>query len=218
MSTSRVRRRRKVRLGRSSNGMLMTPAEFDAVEDFDDRYVYELIRGVVIVSPPPGIGERDPNGELGYLLRRYQDDHPEGHRLDLTVSEQEIYLPDSRRRADRAVWVGLGRLPDTTKDVPSIVVEFVSKRKRDRVRDFEEKRREYLDVGVLEYWVIDRFTRTMTVFRRPPAEPAETVVPESGVYRTPLLPGFELPLARILTIADRWAKPAQPRRRGGPQP
>ena len=54
MSTSRVRKRRRVRLGRSSNGMLMTPAEFDAVEDVDERYVYELVRGVVIVSPPPG--------------------------------------------------------------------------------------------------------------------------------------------------------------------
>jgi hypothetical protein len=26
------------------------------------------------------------------------------------------------------------------------------------------------------------------------------------VYQTPLLPGFELPLARLLTLADRWKR------------
>jgi Uma2 family endonuclease len=95
-------------------------------------------------------------------------------------------------------------MPDPEKDLPSIVVEFVSKRHRDRVRDYEEKRRDYLAAGVQEYWIIDRFRRIMTVYRRPPVEPAELVVKESDVYRTPLLPGFELPLARLLKVADDW--------------
>lgn len=29
---------------------------------------------------------------------------------------------------------------------------------------------------------------------------------EKQTYETPLLPGFELPPARLLTLADRWAK------------
>ena len=70
---------------------------------------------------------------------------------------------------------------------PAIVVEFVSKRHRDRVRDYEEKRRQYLAIGVQEYWIIDRFQRIMTVL--PPAgrvEPAEQIIKENEVYRTPL--------------------------------
>lgn len=211
MSISHARPR--LRIGRHSNGMFMTPEEFDAATNFDRRYVYEIVRGVLIVSPPPGESERDPNEELGYWLRRYKDDHPQGAILDKTLSEQYIHLPDSRRRADRAIWVGLGRVPDVRKDVPAIVVEFVSKRKRDRTRDYEIKRQEYLDLGVTEYWVIDRFQRTMTVFRREPAQPAKTVVPADGVYRTPLLPGFELPLARLLGVADDW-DPAKPGNKG----
>ena len=31
-------------------------------------------------------------------------------------------------------------------------------------------------------------------------------VAEKEVYRTDLLPGFELPLARLLAAADRWKK------------
>jgi hypothetical protein len=46
----------------------------------------------------------------------------------------------------------------------------------------------------------------MTIFRRAPAERAEEVIPGDGVYRTPLLPGFELLLAPILATAAHWTK------------
>jgi Uma2 family endonuclease len=213
MSTARVGRSRKYTLGLSSNGMLMTPEEFDRRQDFDPRYSYELIHGVLIVSPPAGEAERDPNGELDYLLRNYRETHPAGAAIDKTLSEQYVHLPSCRRRADRVIWIGLGRIPDLKQDVPAIVVEFVSRRRRDRVRDYEEKRREYLAVGIQEYWIIDRFRRTMTVVRRSPGEPEELVIKENDVYRTSLLPGFELPLARLLKLADDWSGSSQESRR-----
>jgi len=215
MSTARVRRPNTARLGRLSNGMLMTPEEFDAATDFDELYCYELIHGVLIVSPPPGESERDPNGELEYLLRAYQSGHEAGSALDKTLSEQYVHLSDSRRRADRVIWAGLGRIPDPKTDVPAIVVEFVSNRQRDRVRDYEEKRRQYLAVGVQEYWIIDRFRRIMTVFRGRPGEPAEQIIKENEVYRTTLLTGFEHPLARLLKLADDWAGPVRARKNSG---
>jgi len=215
MSTARVRRPNTARLGRLSNGMLMTPEEFDAATDFDELYCYELIHGVLIVSPPPGESERDPNGELEYLLRAYQSGHEAGSALDKTLSEQYVHLSDSRRRADRVIWAGLGRIPDPKTDVPAIVVEFVSNRQRDRVRDYEEKRRQYLAVGVQEYWIIDRFRRIMTVFRGRPGEPAEQIIKENEVYRTTLLTGFEHPLARLLKVADDWAGPVRARSNRG---
>jgi len=186
--------------------MLMTPEEFDAVTDCDELYKYELIHGVLIVNPPAAESERDPNQELGYQLLLYRDNHPQGSVLDVTLPEQYVYLAHGRRIADRVIWAGLGRTPIPETDVPTIVVEFVSRRSRDRRRDYEEKRREYLELGVAEYWIIDRFRRTMTVLRKPPAEPAEQVLAADAVYRTPLLPGFELPLARLMAQADRWTK------------
>ena len=206
MSIAHAPKTKRLRLGRSSNGMLMTSEEFDAVTDYDDRYVYELIHGVLIVSPTPGEAERDPNGELEFLLRLYQLTHAQGTILDKTLAEQYLPLPDGRRRADRVIWIGLGRVPDSRVDIPAIVAEFVSKRKRDRVRDYEEKRREYQALGVLEYWVIDRFDRTMTVFKNIPGESPEVIVKADETYRTSLLPGFELPLARLLKVADDWTK------------
>ena len=193
-------------IGIEHNGIRMTPEQFDTLPDWDELYTYELIQGVLVVNPTPSIEERDPNEELGHWLRSYQESHSQGSALDATVSENNIYSVDSRRRADRVIWTGLGRLPDVVKDVPTIVVEFVSEGRRSWMRDYIEKRDEYLALGVVEYWVIDRFAREMTAFSKIDEQIAETIVKPDGAYQTPLLPGFELNLAKLLAIADRWRK------------
>ncbi len=200
---STVSKEIKIYLCPEMAGSLMTPEEFDAVEEYDDNYVYELINGVVVASPIPAISERDPNEELGHLLRSYKKDHPQGSALDKTVMEEYLRTKRSRRRADRVIWAGLGRVPNPKVDVPTIAVEFVSAAKRDRYRDYQTKRREYLKLGVEEYWVIDRFRRNMTVYR--PARPA-LVIKAGETYSTPLLPGFIVPLARLFALADDWKR------------
>ena len=203
---SKNRRRFATRLGLRSSGLLMTPDEFDRLPDsvFDRHWRYELINGVFIVTPPPGNGEIAPNEELGYLLRLHKEYHPQGSIIDEVLGEQTIYATPQRRRADRAIWTGLGRIPDVERDVPTIVVEFVSARKRDFVRDYETKRTEYLGIGVREYWIIDRFRRIMTVYRNGPDGVATLILKEADNYQTDLLPGFALPLARLLARADDW--------------
>jgi Uma2 family endonuclease len=188
-------------LGPELAGTLMTPEEFDAVEDADECFVYELINGVLIVSPPPLAGERGPNEELGRLLGNYQEQHPRGKSLDGTLPEHLIRTRSSRRWADRVIWAGLGRHPNPRRDKPTIAAECVSKGKRNRMRDYIEKKKEFLAAGIVEYWVIDRFRRIMTVYRR--GKP-NVVVRENKTYSTPLLPGFVLDLNHLLRIADQW--------------
>lgn len=194
--------------------MLMTPEEFDALpaSAFDRRYRYELIHGVLVVVPPPDAGERSPNDELGFLLRLYRNTDPQGVALDETLPEQTIAAGTLRRRCDRAIWAGLGRLPDLSRDIPTIAIEFVSSKSVDRRRDYEEKLREYLAAGVREYWIIDRFRRMMAVYRAGPDGPAALIIKEADAYQTDLLPGFVLPLARLLAKADDWQPKKRPRR------
>lgn len=201
---SRLRLKGPVVLGPESTGLEMTPKEFDAVEEYDERYNYELIHGVVIVTPIASEGERDPNEELGRLLRNYQEQHPKGKALDKTLPQDYVRLRGSRRIADRLIWAGLGRVPDREKDLPTIVVEFVSKSRRDRERDYLIKRREYQKLGIPEYWIIDRFRRIMTVVVNQAGKQQEKIIGENDTYRTPRLPGFELPLRRLLAVADSW--------------
>jgi Uma2 family endonuclease len=186
----------------------MTPAEFDALRPswWVKGYRYELIDGVLVVTPPAGDSEVDPNDELGHLLRNYLEERAKDAPFDRTMPELTVPGTPNRRRCDRAIWVGLGRLPDTTCDVPAIVIEFVSKRRRDALRDYEEKRDEYLTAGVQEYWVIDRFRRIMTVYRTGNTGLTYDLVTEAQDYHTDLLPGFVLPLSRLLARADDWTR------------
>jgi Uma2 family endonuclease len=119
------------------------------------------------------------------------------------VHAQTVRTKKNRRRADRVIWAGLGRRP-RKGETPTIAVEFVSEGKRDRERDYQLKRREYLAIDIKEYWIIDRFHRTMTVFARVGGKVKKQVLRANQVYKTDLLPGFELPLARLLAVADLW--------------
>lgn len=189
-----------LRVNPEDNGLRMTPEEFDAIEDWDREYVFELVQGVLIVSPAPGPGERKPNDVLGQWLLNYQESHSEGSCIDDTLPEQYIAVENGRRRADRAIWVGLGRDPDVDRDIPQIAIEFVSERRRDRHRDYVIKRDEYRTAGVVEYWVIDRFDRTLTVF----AEKTQEKYDETQTVKSPLLPGFELSVTQLMASLDRY--------------
>jgi Uma2 family endonuclease len=195
---------RRLRIGPRSAGLLITTAEFDHA-CFREGWRYELINGVLVVSPTPSRKERHPNDRLGQWLWNYQEQHPLGSSLDLTLPEETIEGKQNRRRADRAIWAGLGRDPEEG-EAPTIVVEFVSQGKVAQERDYVAKRAEYREIGVREYWVIDRFRRTLTVFAFSEESDQEPVIPENQSCSTPSLPGFELPLGRLLKLADRWAK------------
>jgi Uma2 family endonuclease len=191
-------------IGQDSAGLLMTPEEFDAIVEYDEEYCYELIHGVLVVTPIPLEMESSPNETLGGVLYVYQKSHPLESSLDRTLQERYIHTGPSRRKADRVIWAGLGRMPDPKVDPPTIAVEFVSAGKRNWTRDYVTKRAEYLAIGVVEYWIIDRFRRIMTIHRNSPDGPVEMVVAEGEIYRTGLLPGFELPLSELLDAADAW--------------
>jgi len=204
-----IRKRKRLepsyKFGFESNGILMTPEEFDNSDpdDFDQNWSYELINGVLVVSPIPMVQETDPNEELGHMLRTYREIHLLGKALDKTLPEQYVKAGRNRRKADRAIWAGLGRLP-RKGETPTVVVEFVSSRKRDRERDYETKRTEYEKIKVQEYWIIDRFEKTMTAHILDGGKYRKKVIPAKQTYRTKLLPGFELPLARLFDLADQW--------------
>lgn len=193
-------------LGIESSGMLMTPEEFDAVTEYDENYRYELIHGVLIVNPIPNPEETGPNELLGHLLWDYQQRDPRARTFDESLPQQYMRTATGRRIADRLIWIGLGRLPNPRKDAPAIAVEFVSAGRRNRRRDYIEKKQEYGDAGLKEYWIFDRFQRTLTVIAYSPTGTTESQIAEGATYGSPLLPGFVVLLDRILAAADRFAE------------
>jgi len=61
----------------------------------------------------------------------------------------------------------------------------------------------------------DGLRRDMTVYRKGIAGPTDDVVTEARTYHTNLLPGFVLPLSKLLVKAHQWDRkkdrPKQPR-------
>src|SRR5438128_3686772 len=144
-------------IGPEAAGVRMTADEFDAIEEYDENYRYELVHGVLVVTPIPLAEETGPNELLGYKLLYYREHHPQGSALDHTLPQQYVRTRSGRRIADRLIWTGLGRLPNRRKDTPSIAVEFVSAGRRSRQRDYVDKRQEYEEAWNQQYWNIDRF-------------------------------------------------------------
>src|SRR5260370_16579102 len=58
---SEKRKTKRIRLTRASNGMLMTPEEFDAIAKSDDLSPATLNHRILPSIPLPGEGERGPN-------------------------------------------------------------------------------------------------------------------------------------------------------------
>ncbi|MEQ1826433.1 MAG: Uma2 family endonuclease [Pirellula sp.] len=189
----------EMQLGPGAAGVRLSADEFDHAL-FEPSWRYELIHGVLVVSPATLPQERGPNQLLGAWLLNYKEKDEHGQLLDDTLPEHDIHVGTQRRRADRVIWAGLGRQP-RVDETPTIAVEFVSEGKKNVLRDYQEKRYEYRDCGIQEYWIINRFERTMTVCK---LDGTEFVVREEDTYCTPVLPGFELPLSKLLAAADRW--------------
>lgn len=190
-------------IGPADHGRRMSLDAFLAA-DFEDGWLYELGRGVIVVTEVPGI----PHGmivmRLSDLIGEYRRANPGSMRYHAGGMECRLILPglQSDRHPDQAVYLTgppPGKRP-WTRWTPQIVVEVVSRGGEER--DYVEKREEYLRIGVLEYWIIDRSLRRMLVLRRAGDTWEEVPVAEDASYRTHLLPGLIVPMAEILAPVE----------------
>jgi Uma2 family endonuclease len=187
------------KIGPADDGRRLTLEEFIEAE-FVEGWLYELARGVVDVTEIPGPWHGRIVLRTARLFFRYDEQHPGVIKYQAGGSECRMRLPGmvSDRHPDQAIYLD----PEPpgpkvwTRWVPHIAVEIVSL--GGEQRDFVDKVEEYLRVGVREYWVLDSEKRQMHVFIREGDVWDETIVPETGVYRTTLLPGLEVKPAELL--------------------
>ena len=83
--------------------------------------------------------------------------------------------------------------------LPELAIEVVSQRSTDR--DYIDKRQEYWDLGIKEYWIVDAKREQIVVLRRGKSDWTEKRVGPGGKVTTKLLPGFELPYKAIADAA-----------------
>jgi len=186
------------RMGVNSHAVKLTYDDF--VHFPDDGKRHELIDGEHYVTPSPNTKHQRTSGTLYFLIRTWLEAHPIGQMFaapyDVVFSEFDVVEPDllylSNERAAQVL------TPLHARGIPELVIEIASK--GTRKRDETTKRRLYERVGVSEYWIVDPEIDVVRVHRREDdrfGRPIELSREARDVLTTPLLPGLDLPLARM---------------------
>jgi Uma2 family endonuclease len=130
----------------------------------NDGWKYEIIDGVLYMSPPPTINHQDVSGELFTRMRLFARSHklgvvlaaPCGVRLPtqpVPVEPDILFVRRERRSiiAERYV-----------EGAPDLVVEVLSRSNADY--DRTTKYRQYELAGVAEYWIVNCWDQTVAIY------------------------------------------------------
>lgn len=182
-----------IKVSPADHGRQMSLADFEHAEVQEGR-LYELGRGVIVVSDVPGPRHLMQLNSLRRQLHAYDFQNPGLIHTIGSGSDCKILIADleSERHPDLAIYKT--PLPSGEDDmwavwIPEIVIEIVSPGSEQR--DYQEKREEYLQFGVQEYWIVDAERQEVLVLRRVGGRWRESIVRPPQIYSTRLLPGFE---------------------------
>ena len=129
----------------------------------EDGNRYELVDGELFVTPAPS-----PAHEvLALRLREILDPYVRAHQLgDLFGPRSVVQMLGSEVEPDLMLRPTISTVPETWAEMPLplLVVEVLSR--TTWRRDQQQKRGYYHRIGVGEYWIVDRTTRTIRVHTR----------------------------------------------------
>lgn len=169
----------------------VTREEFLDLEE--DGFLYDMIEGVLHLSPSPDFKHSDIAGNFYFEVRKYLQSHPIGK----VVFETDVLLPDGGDvlRPDISVILNenLGIVKKHIHGAPDLIAEVLSPSTRHR--DLGVKALRYLKTKVREYWIIDPSENRIEVWRNNDREWAK----ESGLsLESHILPGLIIKADMIL--------------------
>jgi Uma2 family endonuclease len=181
----------------------------DLVHFPDDGQRYEVIEGELYVTAAPHSDHQAALDALLVALRSWDPDEARGWAL---AGVGVIYAFDTGVVPD-LVWLAATRFAEALLDpatgqrdgklhaAPDLAVEILSPGASNIARDRQVKLTLYSRRAVEEYWIVDRATRTIEVYRqREGALELAATLTEVDTLTSPLLPGFALPVARIFRL------------------
>jgi len=153
----------------------------------------ELLRGELVTMIPPG----GRHGEVANLLAHHLTAFVVETGTGTVLAETDFVLgraPDTVRAPDIAVlWPGRPIGDAYLDGPPELAVEVVSP--GDRAGFVREKVAEWLESGAEAVWVVDPRKRTIAIHVA--GQPSRVLGELDTLRGEPVLPGFELPLARL---------------------
>ncbi|NJN21545.1 MAG: Uma2 family endonuclease [Leptolyngbya sp. RL_3_1] len=164
---------------------------------------YELINGELFVTRSPHRKHQQISGKIFAALDAWSEVSGLGEAIlapGIIPSDADNVIPD-------VVWVSTARLAQIEDAAghltgfPELVVEVISPGEANIRRDREAKLKLYSVQGVQEYWIVDRFTQRLEVYRRDRGQLAlAATLWIDDQLTSPLLPGFSTSIRRFLLI------------------
>jgi len=185
------------RVNPANPGLKLTYDDFVLFPDDGKRH--ELIDGEHYVTASPNMRHQQISMNLTLMIGSWLEAHPQGRLFyapfDVVFSKFDVVEPDvlyvSNERSNVLT-------APNVQGAPDLVIEIGSPSTRQR--DETIKRRLYERSNVVEYWIVDPDIEVVRVYRRSGdsfARPSELSREADDVLTTDLMPGLELPLARI---------------------
>jgi len=185
------------------HGMRLSAREYFELEE--DGCRYELIDGVVCMTPSPNWRHQEVAQEISWQLYGYLKGHPVGR----VIPDVDVHLGTGPRGGDLIyrpdiVFFKAGRRfheADRIIAPPDLVVEVasLSTRRYDR----ETKKADYERFGVLEYWIVDPLRKSFE-FDRLVDGRYVSIASEGNVFRSEAVHGFALDLAAVRRTFEQY--------------
>jgi Uma2 family endonuclease len=184
-----------------TNPIRWTIHDLDALPENEGIY-REIIDGELFVTRAPHWKHQQIIARLTRIFENWSEQYGEGNTLPspgIIPSEEDSVIPD-------LVWVSNERLAQIEDKAghfigfPELVVEVLSPGERNIYRDKEAKLKLYGQGGVQEYWIVDRFSNQLEIYRQEKGQlTLKSSLTTTDTLTSPLLPGFYLSIQEIFT-------------------
>jgi Uma2 family endonuclease len=186
-------------------GLRMTAEAFLALGETHDRY--ELIDGVVVMSPSASFGHNEMIAEIVYQLKLFAGrggDGGEGGGGEIRIApETDITFGPGRVYRPNISVFRSSRLPAkviSSDIIPDLIVEVLSP--GSKVLDLITKRDDYERAGVQEYWAADPENGSIRRWQRQGSQLCEMPI-DGDALASGAFPGLVLDLKALRAIAGR---------------
>ena len=183
-----------VSFGQEALDHRLTHRDLDHTPDDGNRY--EVIDGVLHVTPFPSYAHQHAQAELFAAIKRHIDAHDLGR---VFAAGLKVVLDEPTGVGPDLVYVSAARMDDMRDDgyhgPPDLLVEILSSKPQ---LDRYVKLRKYASAGVTHYWIVDPAQRILSAYRLDGG--AYRLVAEPGrdeVFEPELFPGLRIPLALL---------------------
>jgi Uma2 family endonuclease len=177
----------------------LTAEEFLALPVPEVGRPWNLVDGEVVVNDPTAL-HGDVLEVLLFAFGSWTRATPGRGKValsrDLRIDGRNVFVPD-------LLWYRDGRVPDPYDQPPYPIPDLAVEVRSPSTWRFDRglKRAGYEREGLPELWLVDTEARRVQVLRRAgPTAPrfdVELEIGTDGILASPLLPGFELPLAGV---------------------